>query len=158
MDGNFGSYLKDLRKSQGLTIVELSKLADLSVAQISRLENGKRKKPEQKTLIKLSNALESTTYIELMGAAGYLDELTENEIIELKKKSDLMNQNKFENKKNSDSDEEEQEFYEIVLDLSDEDIKEDYTITIDGQEVSEEEYRRMIAIVRMERQLRNEQA
>ncbi|GBF73186.1 transcriptional regulator [Paenibacillus sp. 598K] len=157
MSENFGEYLKGLRKAQGLTLEQLSNLADVSVAQLSRLETGKRKQPEQKTLIKLANALESTTYMEMMAAAGYLDDLTETEIIEHKKKSESMSQAKFDNQKNSNSDENEREFYELVLDLSDEDVKEGYTIIIDGQEVSEEEYKRMIAIVRMERQLRNGQ-
>lgn len=74
MAAAFGNYLKQLRERKGLTINQLSTLAGISGAQISRIENGLRGVPKPATLRKIAEATDSS-YEELMGHAGHLTEL-----------------------------------------------------------------------------------
>ncbi|WP_052647002.1 helix-turn-helix domain-containing protein [Paenibacillus terrae] len=59
-------------------------------------------------------------------------------------------------KKSPPSYETERELFEISLELSDEEIKERYDFKVDGRELTEEEYQRMIAAVRAERLYRDQ--
>lgn len=70
MTTNFGEFLKDKRNSKGYTINQLSLYTGISAAQLSRIENGKRKAPKVENLRKLSDALDVPFGI-FMDAAGY---------------------------------------------------------------------------------------
>ncbi len=56
MENNIGSKIKELRKSQGLTLAELSGKAGVSASFLSQIENGKQT-PTVVTLKKIADAL-----------------------------------------------------------------------------------------------------
>lgn len=70
----FGEYLKELRKSKGLTQKELAELSGFSNAEISKIESGDRKKPSPDLLKAIARHLE-VPYELLMSKAGYLEEV-----------------------------------------------------------------------------------
>lgn len=72
-----GHYIKTKRNKQIMSITELSKRSNISIAQISRIESGKRKAPRPETIKKLAEALE-IPYEVLMVKAGYLDAVRRN--------------------------------------------------------------------------------
>lgn len=69
---DFGSYIKECRQKKEMNISQLATAADISVAQISRIESGLRKTPKPQTLKALALALE-TDFEDLMRRAGYFD-------------------------------------------------------------------------------------
>lgn len=69
---NFGSHIKQLRESKKMTLNQLAMYAEISAAQLSRIETGKRGTPKPQTIEKIANALK-VDYNELMRIAGYLD-------------------------------------------------------------------------------------
>lgn len=56
LGNDFGEYLRELRKSVGLTLAEAGKIAGVSAAYLSRMEKGKRKKPSYAVLRNLASA------------------------------------------------------------------------------------------------------
>ncbi|WP_285844422.1 helix-turn-helix domain-containing protein [Oceanobacillus profundus] len=68
----FGSYIKSLRENKGLTLNQVALYSDISAAQLSRIENGKRGVPKPSTIKQIAEALK-TDYEELMVIAGYLE-------------------------------------------------------------------------------------
>lgn len=78
MSETFGQYLKELRKSKGYTVRQLSTYSNVSHAYISQLENDERGIPSPKILKKLHGPL-GVTFEELMIKAGHLKEPSENE-------------------------------------------------------------------------------
>jgi len=52
---NIGNAIKELRKQEGLSQVELAKNVNITQAALSKIESGNR--PNQTTLVKLSAAL-----------------------------------------------------------------------------------------------------
>lgn len=67
----FGNYLKNLRKENGLTIRQLTEKSGVSNAYLSQLETGKRGLPKPEILAKLHGPL-GVGYDELMEKAGYI--------------------------------------------------------------------------------------
>lgn len=55
---NFSKKLKTYRKTNGLSLQELSRKTNLSISYLSLLENGKRKNPSLDTLDKLATIFE----------------------------------------------------------------------------------------------------
>ena len=53
----FGQYLKELRKEQGLTLIELGERVNLSNPYLSQIETGKRGFPDAELLEKLAEHL-----------------------------------------------------------------------------------------------------
>jgi len=76
----FGKYLRELRQKRNLTIRQIELMSGVSNAYLSQIENGKRGIPSPEILKKLSQALK-VPYEELMAAAGYLDEIEQNNIV-----------------------------------------------------------------------------
>jgi transcriptional regulator with XRE-family HTH domain len=68
---SFGEYLKRIRESKDMTISTLEKASDVSSAQLSRIENGKRDTPKPETIKKIAKGLD-TDYSEMMRVAGYV--------------------------------------------------------------------------------------
>src|SRR5215831_6719683 len=56
--GSFGAQLKALREAAGFTQEELATIAGLSVAAVSALERGQRRRPHVETVRALSAALD----------------------------------------------------------------------------------------------------
>jgi transcriptional regulator with XRE-family HTH domain len=73
---NFGLYIKQKRKKRNMSLVEISTLSGVSIAQISRVENGKRGIPRPETIKKLATAL-GMGYEDLMVQAGHLDKASQ---------------------------------------------------------------------------------
>ena len=71
----FGDYIRKIREGKRLTLNQVATYADISPAQLSRIENGKRGVPKPTTIKKIADALK-VDYNELMKVAGYLDEST----------------------------------------------------------------------------------
>jgi len=69
---DLGSFIKDLRVKRDMNLVQLSEKSGISTAQISRIENGKRKTPRPETLKQLADSLE-IPHEQMLRAAGYLD-------------------------------------------------------------------------------------
>ena len=66
-----GEYLNWARTQKGYSIRELSEKSQISTAEISRLESGKRLRPSPGVLKALAEAL-SIDYSTLMQMAGYI--------------------------------------------------------------------------------------
>ncbi|WP_153124610.1 helix-turn-helix domain-containing protein [Peribacillus tepidiphilus] len=69
----FGAYIKKIRESKGLTLNQVALYSEISAAQLSRIETGKRGVPKPNTIKKISEALK-VDYDELMKVAGYIDD------------------------------------------------------------------------------------
>lgn len=54
---SIGPYVRELRESRGLGVNQLALKAGVSNAEVSRIENGERKRPHPDTLIKIAAAL-----------------------------------------------------------------------------------------------------
>jgi transcriptional regulator with XRE-family HTH domain len=70
---SFGSYMRRLRKSKGLTLKQVETQARVSNAYISQIERGLRNPPHPDILKRLANAYD-VQHRELLVAAGYLEE------------------------------------------------------------------------------------
>lgn len=68
----FGDYIKKTRETKNMTLNQVALYAEISAAQLSRIENGKRGTPKPTTIEKLSRALK-VDYNDLMRIAGYLE-------------------------------------------------------------------------------------
>ncbi|MGG4039939.1 helix-turn-helix domain-containing protein [Heyndrickxia ginsengihumi] len=83
---DFGKYIREIRESKGLTLNQVALYSEISAAQLSRIENGKRGVPKATTIKKLAEALKCD-YKELMQIAGYID-TEENNLPELTAKDE----------------------------------------------------------------------
>lgn len=72
----FGEYIKKVRDSKGMTLNQVALYSEISAAQLSRIETGKRNAPKPATIKKIAEALK-IDYEELMEKAGYLEETTQ---------------------------------------------------------------------------------
>ena len=70
---SFGSYMRRLRKSRGLTLKQVETQAKVSNAYISQIERGLRNPPHPDILRRLAKAYD-VEHRELLIAAGYLEE------------------------------------------------------------------------------------
>ncbi|WP_285850828.1 helix-turn-helix domain-containing protein [Niallia circulans] len=67
----FGAYIKKIRESKDLTLNQVALYSEISAAQLSRIETGKRGVPKPATIKKIADALKHD-YEELMAVAGYI--------------------------------------------------------------------------------------
>ncbi|WP_078392057.1 helix-turn-helix domain-containing protein [Shouchella patagoniensis] len=132
MENSFGVFIKNIRTDKGITLKKLEEKSGVSIAQISRLENGTRKSPRAETVKALADALE-ISHKSAMAAAGYVvdEEVKENE------EKTLTNEQRF--------------LKDIELDISDEELLDKYPINFDGLPLSPEEAKVIISIVRAKR-------
>jgi len=65
-----GYLIKELRESRGWSLRQLADKADISAAELSRIENGKRQRPSRDTLNRLASCLRVEPEM-LLKAAGY---------------------------------------------------------------------------------------
>ncbi|WP_298595155.1 helix-turn-helix transcriptional regulator [uncultured Mitsuokella sp.] len=72
---NLGEYISQKRKEKGWSQRELAAASDISNAEISRIESGKRKEPSPSVLKSIANAL-SIPVEDLLQVAGVLEEST----------------------------------------------------------------------------------
>jgi len=70
---SFGSYMRRLRKSKGLTLKQVENHAKVSNAYISQIERGLRNPPHPDILKRLAKAYD-VQHRELLVVAGYLEE------------------------------------------------------------------------------------
>lgn len=70
---NLGEYISLKRKEKGWSQRELAAASNISNAEISRLESGKRKEPSPSVLKEIAKAL-GVPFEELLQAAGILDD------------------------------------------------------------------------------------
>jgi transcriptional regulator with XRE-family HTH domain len=70
---NFGSYVRRLRKSRGLTLKQVEAQARVSNAYISQIERGLRNPPHPDILNRLAKAYD-VPHRDLLVVAGYLEE------------------------------------------------------------------------------------
>lgn len=70
---NFGTYLRSLRKSKGLTLKQVETQAKVSNAYICQIERGLRKPPHPDILKRLAKTYD-VPHRELLVFAGYLEE------------------------------------------------------------------------------------
>jgi HTH-type transcriptional regulator, competence development regulator len=70
---SFGSYMRRLRKSRGLTLKQVETQAKVSNAYISQIERGLRNPPHPDILNRLAKAYD-VPHRDLLVAAGYLEE------------------------------------------------------------------------------------
>lgn len=83
IDRNLGLKLRERRKQEGLTLVELAELTGVDTSYLGRIENGKRF-PSANILLKLAVPLEYSE-AELLKLAGYLSpDMTDNRISKFK--------------------------------------------------------------------------
>lgn len=67
----FGKYIKKVRETKGMSLNQVALYSDISAAQLSRIENGKRGVPKPSTIKGISEALK-LDYNELMKKAGHI--------------------------------------------------------------------------------------
>jgi len=67
-----GNYIKNIRESKNMTLNQVALYAEISAAQLSRIETGKRGTPKPQTIEKIARALK-VDYNELMSIAGYIE-------------------------------------------------------------------------------------
>ncbi|MGP0576015.1 helix-turn-helix domain-containing protein [Paenibacillus peoriae] len=120
---NYGTRIAELREHKGLKQEELAQSLGITRAALSHYEKNRRK-PDFEILTKLADIFGVTI--------DYLVGRTSHPAVKL------------------DSDV--REFVD-QLELSDEDILQRFNLTIDGRTLSEEEAKRFIAFVRMERMM-----
>jgi transcriptional regulator with XRE-family HTH domain len=70
---NFGTYMRRVRKSRGLTLKQVEIQAKVSNAYISQIERGLRNPPHPDILKRLAKTYD-VPHRELLIAAGYLEE------------------------------------------------------------------------------------
>ncbi|WEK53298.1 MAG: helix-turn-helix transcriptional regulator [Candidatus Cohnella colombiensis] len=166
MTERLGYFLKDLRDAKGFTLAQAQEASGVSIAQLSRLENGLRDKPTSETLKKLASAYDAS-FPELMVRAGHFtkEDLLKMELPRLGEESNEEIQRKYRELEEYDKAflaeakaeynkapaTNEQELLDSAVELSDEEVKERFKFKIDGRDLTEEEYKRMIAAVRAER-------
>ncbi|ETT32655.1 MULTISPECIES: helix-turn-helix domain-containing protein [unclassified Paenibacillus] len=73
MSNELGTLIKNARDLKGFTLIDVSKKSGISIAQLSRIETGKRGAPKPDTLKKISLALD-ISFNELMIMAGHINE------------------------------------------------------------------------------------
>ena len=71
---NLGEFIKSLRKSNGISQVELAQMSGVSNSELSRIESGQRQNPSPHILRAIAPHL-GITMEELMSAAGYTTEV-----------------------------------------------------------------------------------
>ena len=69
----FGAYIKKIREQKNMTLNQVAMYADISAAQLSRIETGKRGTPKPQTIEKIAYALK-VDYNNLMKIAGYIED------------------------------------------------------------------------------------
>lgn len=69
-DNEFGNYVKGIRKTAGITLLELQNQSGVSQPYLSNIENGKRGIPTPDILNKIAGPL-GVSYAHLMHKAGY---------------------------------------------------------------------------------------
>lgn len=143
-DNVFGEYLRKVRQEKNFSINGLAKKSGISNAQISRIESGARGVPKPETIEKLANAL-NVSYVEMMVVAGYWDE---EDLLEPLDKNKL-------NKNKRTPSQNEKEFLK-KLELSDDKLLEEFELTLDGETISEEEAKGVIAYLRSLRSMKKE--
>ena len=72
-----GEYIQKIREDRGMLLRDVSEKSGISIAEISRVENGKRLKPSPDVLRALAGAL-LADYSHLMKLAGYSEEIHED--------------------------------------------------------------------------------
>lgn len=70
---DFGAYIKKIREQKNMTLNQVAMYADISAAQLSRIETGKRGTPKPQTIEKIAYALK-VDYNNLMKIAGYIED------------------------------------------------------------------------------------
>lgn len=121
---NYGNRIAELREQRGWTQEELATSVGITRAALSHYEKNRRK-PDFETLTRLADRFNVSI--------DYLIGRTKHE------------------KMNMDSDVRE---FADNLELSDEDLLERFNLMIDGRKLTEEEAKRFIAFVRMERMMK----
>lgn len=85
----FGAYIKLLRTQKEMSQKEFAEKTGLSASEVSKLENGERKKPSAKHLKCIAPVL-GVSLQDLLYRAGYIDDIREDEELERKKYCDSM--------------------------------------------------------------------
>lgn len=163
MKVGYGEFIKKHRIESGFKKQkDLADKTGISAATISRIEN-EVQKPEVETLKMLTQHLATTSLVELMVVCGYANEddllegLDENPTAVLLKKSDgksfVQETGRVHRKKQTPTSNEE-EFVDRSIDLTDDEILEQFDLKIDGRSLTEDEATGIIAYVRSLRQLK----
>ncbi|NMO95696.1 helix-turn-helix domain-containing protein [Paenibacillus lemnae] len=121
---NYGERIAELRDQRGWTQEELATSVGITRAALSHYEKNRRK-PDFETLTALADRFDVSI--------DYLIGRTQNEKMTL--------------------DPDVSQFVD-GLELADEDLLERFNLTVDGRKLSEEEAKRFIAFVRMERSMK----
>ncbi|WP_392355829.1 helix-turn-helix transcriptional regulator (plasmid) [Bacillus sp. A01H] len=79
-----GTEIKRLRKSKGLTLIQVAEMTDVSQPYLSHVETGQRN-PSPETLSKISNCL-GVSKLYLYKVAGILDETDIIQLVDENKK------------------------------------------------------------------------
>ncbi|MEK5058200.1 helix-turn-helix domain-containing protein [Paenibacillus shunpengii] len=120
---DYGHRIAELREKRGMTQEELSSVLEITRASLSHYEKGRRK-PDFETLTKLADTFNvSVDY--LLGRTSQPEMVLDDDV----------------------------RGFVDALELSDREVLSKFELMIDGKPLSEEEARRFIAFVRMERNM-----
>ncbi|MCM3127725.1 MULTISPECIES: helix-turn-helix transcriptional regulator [unclassified Paenibacillus] len=120
---DYGHRIAELREKRGMTQEELSNVLEITRASLSHYEKGRRK-PDFETLTRLADTFNvSVDY--LLGRTSQPEMVLDEDV----------------------------RGFVDALELSDREVLNKFELMIDGKPLSEEEARRFIAFVRMERNM-----
>jgi transcriptional regulator with XRE-family HTH domain len=148
MKMGYGEFIAKHRKLSGFKSQRrLAEKSKITSATLSRIES-EVQKPNPETLKQLSPFLTSTTLVELMVVCGYWDEdeLLEKQNVVSEKPSSYSAEKEKTPLKN------EEEFIESI-DLTDNELLEQFDLKVDGRSLSEVEAKGIIAYIRSLRQM-----
>ncbi|RAP29087.1 hypothetical protein C2W64_04034 [Brevibacillus laterosporus] len=134
----FGKRLAELRKKRGFSQDDLAKLLNMNRANISNYEREKITNVPSEVVAKLAELFNVTT--------DYLLCKTDVNLYDYAPSDD----EKLQKKENPDSYKNEKEFLKNI-DLSDEELRKQFKVVVDGRELTEKEWKKLIAFLRVER-------
>lgn len=154
MKEGYGEFIKRHRIASGFKSQrKLAEKTGISSATISRIES-EIQKPEFETLKILAEYLETTTLVELMVRCGYWGEEDLLEDHDLSSQYLVVKSQKKHKENTSSSDRNEDDFISKI-NLSDDDLLKQFDLKIDGESLTEEEAKGIIAYVRSLRQMKS---
>lgn len=152
MKEGFGDFIKHHRIASGYKSQrKLAEKTGISPATISRIES-EIQKPEMETLKVLAPYLESTSLVELMVKCGYWNE---DELLETSYDKTPINKESVisETTENFYSKGSNEKDFLKSIDLTDQEIIEQFDLKIDGSSLTEDETKHIIAYIRSLRQM-----
>jgi transcriptional regulator with XRE-family HTH domain len=135
----FGEFIKHIRESKNLTLVEVAESAGINHSHLSRIENGERKPPKIATMRKLADAI-GISLPTLLEKAGFLEsESDESSLIGESQTEYVVDRSNLEKKREKERERRNQRDLKKFIEQSD--------IMFDGVPMTEEDKQRVLGFM-----------